>query len=257
MPKLADQGRYVASESTLYRRLREQRLLTHRSPAKPATSRAPQQRIATGPNQVWSWDITWLRQRGRPGRYYYLYMYVDVWSRYIVGWRVELAESDVLAAQLIVEIAKQLAVDLTGIVVHADNGAPMKGMNMLGMLRALGAIASFSRPRVSDDNPFSESLFRTLKYRPGYPTKGFADQAAAVAWVEAFATWYNQEHLHSGVQYVTPHSRHFGQEAAVLANRERVYAAACAARPNRWSGRPIRNWAPIATVSLHPDRAVT
>ncbi|MBC8067680.1 MAG: transposase [Deltaproteobacteria bacterium] len=255
VPKLADQGRYIASESTFYRKLRERQLLTHRSAAKPGVSRAPQQRVATGPNQVWSWDITWLRRRDEPGRFYYLYLFVDVWSRCIVGWSVETAESDVLAARLIAEIAERQRLDLTGLVVHSDNGGPMKGLNMLSMLQWLGVIASFSRPRVSDDNPFSESLFRTFKYRPGYPTKGFADLPAATAWVDAFVAWYNLDHCHSAIRFVTPHSRHHGQEHEILANRVRVYTNARNAVPSRWSGRPTRDWSPILEVLLHPDRA--
>ncbi len=254
VPKLADAGEYFGSESTLFRLLRARELLTHRTAAKPGVSRAPRQLIATGPNQVWSWDITWLKQRGRPGYFYYLYLFVDIWSRFILGWSVERSESDVLSARLVASIAERFGIDLTGVFIHSDNGGPMRGMNMLAKLQQLGVIASFSRPRVSDDNPYSESLFRTFKYRPGYPTKGFFTLEAATAWVDAFVTWYNQEHLHSAICYVTPQSRHFAGEVAVLANRDRVYEAARAAHPERWAGRPTRNWQAVGAVTLHPDR---
>ena len=253
VPLLADrEGRFLASESTFHRILRRRRLSRHRSAARPPTSRAPARRVATGRYQVWSWDITWLRRRDAPGRFYYLYMVLDVWSRCIVGWTVEEAESDTLAAVLMQRITEQLDVDLAGVVLHSDNGGPMRGRTMLAKLEQLGVIASLSRPRVSNDNPFSESLFKTLKYRPGYPTKGFATIDAARAWVTTFVAWYNTEHLHSEIRYVTPHARHFGTEAAVLANRVAVYATARTANPQRWSGK-TRDWSPIGDVTLHPD----
>jgi len=137
-------------------------------------------------------------------------------------------------------------------VLHADNGGPMKGATMVATLERLGVLASFSRPGVSDDNPFSEALFRTLKYRPGYPTQPFADLVAARAWVEAFVEWYNTQHLHSAIRFVTPADRHAGRDIALLVARRAVYARAQRRTPARWSGM-IRDWTPIPTVRLNPE----
>ena len=253
VPRLAERGAYIASESTMYRALRARRLLAHRSPARPATSRAPKRREATGPNQVWSWDITWLRRRDEPGRFYYLYLFIDVWSRYIVGWSIEEVESDALAGALLRRIATRLNIDPTGIVLHSDNGHPMRGASMIATMYALGIVASLSRPRVSNDNPFSESINKTLKYRPGYPSAGFDDLAAAQAWVASFETWYNDEHRHSEIRFVTPSQRFTGAESAVLTQRASVIEAARAAHPERWTGRKLRNCTPIPVVTMHPD----
>jgi putative transposase len=140
------------------------------------------------------------------------------------------------------------------LVLHADNGSPMKGATLKVTLDHLGVTASYSRPRVSNDNPFSEALFRTCKYRPEWPSKGFSGIEAARDWVKRFATWYNRDHLHSGIRFVAPNTRHAGQDQTVLAQRACLWAKARAARPERWSGQP-RNWAPVADVWLNPERA--
>jgi transposase InsO family protein len=250
VPLLADEERYVASESTLYRILREEGLLRHRGRAKAPVRRPPKAHIAKAPNQVWSWDITYLKSPVR-GVFFYLYMVVDVWSRKVVGWAVHDVESAALAATLFESTCKSMRLNPRGIVLHADNGGPMKGSTMVATLERLGVLASYSRPHVSDDNPYSEALFRTLKYRPGFPTKPFLDVTAAHAWVSAFVTWYNSEHLHSGVRFVTPGDRHAGKDAAILAKRHRVYEVARAKNPARWT-TATRNWTPIADVYLNP-----
>lgn len=250
VPDLADQGIYIASESSFYRVLHDEKLMQHRSRAKPATGHRPDPYVATGPWQVASWDITYLKTHVA-GAYFYLYMVIDVWSRKIVGWEVHETECMKRAAMLIENIERTSDFDLSGWVLHADNGSPMRGSTMVATLQRLGAIASFSRPGVSDDNAYSESLFRTLKYRPGYPTSGFATIEDARAWVEGFVLWYNTEHLHSGIRYVTPEDRHSGRDLEVLANREQVYQAARAKNPARWSGA-CRNWDPIEKVRLNP-----
>jgi putative transposase len=254
VPRLADFGRYLASESTMYRVLRAAQLLAHRGRAKAPKRRTVRAHIATGPNQVWSWDITYLMTPVR-GIFQYLYVMMDVFSRKIVGAVVHECESADLAAALFTATCRAQGLDPRGIVLHADNGGPMKGATMVVTLERLGVLASFSRPRVSNDNPFSESLFRTMKYRPEYPTQPFTDLAAARAWVGAFVRWYNTTHLHSGIRFVTPDDRHAGRDVAQLAARHAVYTAACAARPERWSGR-TRNWDPIGTVTLNPERAM-
>jgi len=174
VPRLADDGIYLASESTFYRVLREEDALQHREPSRPRSVARPPEYIATGPLEIWSWDITYLRGAVR-GAFYYLYLVEDIWSRKIVGWAVHEEESMDLSSALIDDVAARLGCDPRGLVLHSDNGGPMKGSTMLATLERLGIVPSFSRPHVSDDNPYSESLFRTLKYRPEYPSGAFAN----------------------------------------------------------------------------------
>lgn len=252
VPRLADEGRYIGSESTIYRILRAEGQDAHRGRAKPRTVRTVDEHVATAANQVWSWDITYLLSAVR-GRFFYLYMVEDVWSRRIVGFEVHEEESMEASAALVRATCAAEDVDPAGLVLHSDNGGPMKGSTMLATLKHLGIVPSFSRPSVSDDNPFIESLFRTLKYRPEYPHKPFDTIDAARAWVTAFVAWYNAEHRHSGIRFVTPDERHHGRENDVLANRVRVYERARRRHPNRWS-RGTRNWTPAPAVFLNPKR---
>lgn len=254
MPALADRGQYVASESTFYRVLRKEGQVKHREPSRTPTNRhRPAAYVATGPNQVWSWDITYLRSPVR-GQFYYLYMIVDVWSRKIVGWAIHEAESDIHASRLMYAAAGHECIRHSQLVLHADNGGPMKGSTLLATLQSLGVASSFSRPRVSNDNPYSESLFRTAKYRPEYPQEGFASVAAACAWAVQFVDWYNTKHRHSGVRFVTPEERHSGREATILARRHVIYTKARSRTPARWSGK-TRNWSPVEEVHLNPQLA--
>lgn len=255
VPRLADQGIYLASESTFYRILHEENALLHREPSRPRSVTRPREQIATGPCEVWSWDITYLRSAVR-GAFYYLYLIEDIWSRKIVGWSVHEEESMDWSAQLIDKTATRLGCDRTGLVLHSDNGGPMKGSTMLATLQRLGIVESFSRPRVSDDNPYSEALFRTLKYRPSYPRGAFADLDAARQWVDDFVSWYNTEHLHSAIRFVTPDDRHAGRDEAILAARQRTYQAARNRTPERWA-RDTRNWQRIEVVKLNPEREKT
>jgi transposase InsO family protein len=252
VPRLADDGIYLASESTFYRVLREEDALQHREPSRPRSVAKPREYVATGPFEIWSWDITYLRSAVR-GAFYYLYLVEDVWSRKIVGWEVHEEESMDLSSALIHDVAARLGCDPRGIVLHSDNGGPMKGSTMLATLERLGIVPSFSRPHVSDDNPYSESLFRTLKYRPDYPSGAFANIEAARRWVEDFVAWYNTEHLHSAINFVTPHDRHTGKDEAILAGRQEVYDAARKRNPHRWSGK-TRNWERVEVVTLNPER---
>lgn len=252
VPRLADKGVYVASESTFYRVLREEKLLAHRGKARPPVSRKPPEHTASVPNQVWSWDITYLKTPVR-GVFLYLYMVVDLYSRRIMGWEVHEEECTKRAAAL-VRRSWEEAGRPEGLVLHSDNGAPMKGATLLATLQVLGIAASFSRPRVSDDNPFSEALFRTLKYRPSFPDQPFEGLEHARAWVSSFVAWYNTEHLHSALNFVTPDDRHFGREATVLTQRRQVYEQARSHRPERWS-RQIRDWSPAGPVRLNPSAA--
>ena len=190
VPRLADAGIYLASEATIYRLLRAAKLLRHRQRSRPATPRKPRSHEAVGPNRVWSWDISYLPTPVR-GLFYYLYLVVDLYSRKVVGWQVHDRESGEAASALVTEACLVEGVCRDQLVLHADNGSPMKGETLLVTLQALGVMPSFSRPSVSDDNPFSEALFRTVKYRPWYPERPFASLAEARAWVERFVAWYN------------------------------------------------------------------
>jgi transposase InsO family protein len=251
VPLLADQGEYVASESTVYRILRDEGQATHRASSKAPTKRhRPEPLTATGPNQVWSWDITYLRSAVR-GSFHYLYMVLDVWSRKIVGFEVHDTECSELAARLLEQscLAEDIGEDV--LVLHSDNGAPMKGATMLATLQELGVAASFSRPSVSNDNPFSESAFRTAKYRPDFPSRPFTDLDEARTWSRSFVRWYNDHHLHSSICFVTPSDRHHGHDVRILDDRDDVYAQARARHPERWS-RETRNWSPAHTVTLNP-----
>lgn len=253
VPKLADEGVYIASESSMYRVLRERGQNHRRGRARrPGRSRPPASFQAKGPCQVWSWDITWL-PGPIAGMFFYLYLIVDIFSRKIVGWEVHERETAEFAARVLERAVRAERCLTSPPVLHADNGSPMKGATMKVTMERLGVIASFSRPRVSNDNPFSEALFRTCKYAPSWPTRGFATIDEARAWVAGFVRWYNTGHRHSAIRFVTPDQRHRGEEHALLAERHRVYQLARAAHPERWSGQ-TRNWQPIGSVWLNPER---
>lgn len=252
VPRLADEGRYIASESTFYRILKAEKQLNHRQTSKPnRLIKKPKGFCATGPNQLYSWDITYLPTAVR-GIFLYLYLVLDIYSRKIVGWQVHEQESSDLSAELMIDICSREKVVHNQVVLHSDNGGPMKGAVMLSTLQKLGVIPSFSRPAVSNDNPYSESMFRTLKYRPEYPGKPFSDVQQARTWVSGFVSWYNTEHLHSAIKFVTPEQRHKGEDRVILAARKRVYEQAKLAHPNRWS-RDIRNWDEVKKVHLNPE----
>ncbi len=252
VPALADQGLYIASESSFYRVLREADQLAHRGKAKPATRQRPKPLQADAPNQLWSWDITYLATTVK-GVFFYLYLIVDVFSRKIVGWEVHESESADWAAKVFRKAYLREGIAGDALVLHSDNGAPMKGATMLATLQRLGVMPSFSRPSVSDDNPYSEALFKTLKYHPGFPDKPFESLEEARTWVAGFEHWYNEIHHHSALRFVTPGQRHRGEETAILEQRHVLYEAAKAQRPERWSGQ-TRNWEPEETVYLNPGK---
>lgn len=250
--KLADSGLYLASESSFYRVMKKNDLLSHRSKNSIRTHTRPKPLVATKPNEIWTWDITYLKSPIK-GRYYYLYLVMDIFSRMIIGYKIEGNESSEWAAELIDKCCIEQQIMKNQLTLHSDNGGPMKGATMLATLQSLGVVASFSRPAVSDDNPFSESLFKTLKYRPSYPDGAFADLEEAREWVKRFVKWYNTEHLHSGIRFVSPRSRHSGADINILIKRKIVYEKAKNLNPLRWSGS-TRNWAPITEVHLNPQK---
>lgn len=255
VPQLADkENLYIASESAMYRILRENNQLHHRQPSAPPQSRTrPRELIADAPNQVWSWDITLLRTEIK-GSFYYLYLVMDVWSRKIVGWEVNDTECTELSTPFIEGTCFAERINANQLVLHSDNGSPMKGSTLIEKMRSLGVANSFSRPGVSNDNPYIESLFRVVKYRPNYPRKPFKSIDEARSWVCGFVEWYNTEHLHSGIRFVSPSTRHKMRENEILRNRKKIYAEAKKRNPSRWT-RGTRNWSPIKEVTLNPGMA--
>lgn len=254
VPILADRGEYIASESTFYRVARRNQLVPHRHASRPPkTVHKPKELIAERPNQIWSWDITYLATSVR-GQFFYLYLFIDIFSRKIVGWQIFEEESARNAADLITDICWRENIAKHQVTLHSDNGSPMKGATMLATMHDLGIAASRSRPSVSNDNPYSESCFKTLKYRPEFPSKPFEDVSAARTWVDEFVTWYNTEHRHSAIRFVTPDQRHRGEDIAILEQRKSVYQRAKMENPARWSG-DTRNWDWIPAVSLNPDKS--
>jgi putative transposase len=255
VPALPDEGVYLASEASFHRVLRAQGQMNRRGRALPhRTSRPPTTQIATRPGDVWRWDVTFLPAQIL-GCWFYFYLILDLYSRKIVGFEVHDTDCAEHAAHLAkrTALAEGVHAKAARPVLHGDNGAALKATTVLAMLHWLGIEPSYSRPRVSDDNAFAEALFRTAKYRPEFPLKGFADLHSARQWAMRFVQWYNHEHRHSGIRYVTPAQRHAGQDGRVLAARHAVYQDARSHNPRRWSGQ-TRNWTPIGVVTLNPER---
>ena len=255
VPMLADEGVYIASESSFARVLRAEEQNAHRGRAKaPKAVRPPTTHIASSPRQVWCWDMTYLPAIVM-GMWFHLYLILDLYSRKIVGWEVHDNDHSDHAAHLVrrTALAEGIAALTDKPVLHGDNGSTLKATTVLSMLNWLGVKPSYSRPRVSDDNAYAESLFRTAKYRPEFPATGFADLDAARAWAADFVHWYNVDHRHSGIQYVSPSQRHAGDDHAILEARHALYLQAREKNPARWSGN-TRNWSPIGAVTLNPER---
>lgn len=254
VPTLLDEGCYIASESSFYRVLRAEGQQHHRGKSAVSTRNKPTTYAATGPNQVWSWDITYLRSSIK-GQYYYLYLVEDIYSRMIVAWEIHESESAEYAAEMIYKASLKHGIGHQDnlLVLHSDNGSPMKGATMLSTLQRLGIVPSFSRPRVSNDNPYSESLFRTLKYRPSYPSKPFESLLEAREWAHGFTIWYNTEHKHSALKFVTPSQRHHGTAESCTARRKQLMDQAKSRHPARWGARKTRNWSLPDKVWLNPD----
>ena len=255
VPMLADEGIYLGSESSMARVLKAHGQNTRRGRAKaPKASRPPTTHIATAPGQVWCWDMTYLPANVM-GRWFHLYLILDLYSRKIVGAEVHDSDDADHAVHLVrrTALAESIASMDTKPVLHGDNGSTLKATTVLAMLQWLGVKPSYSRPRVSDDNAYAESLFRTAKYRPEFPAKGFASLDEARAWAAEFVRWYNVDHRHSGIGYVSPEQRHSGQDKAILAARHALYLQAKSRHPARWSGH-TRDWSHIDVVTLNPER---
>ena len=255
VPMLADEGVYLGSESSMARVLCEHGQNTRRGRAKtPKATRPPTTHIATAPGQVWCWDMTYLPANVM-GRWFHLYLILDLYSRKIVGAEVHDSDDADHAVHLVrrAALAESIATRDTKPVLHGDNGSTLKATTVLAMLQWLGVKPSYSRPRVSDDNAYAESLFRTAKYRPEFPTKGFASLDEARTWAAEFVRWYNVDHRHSGIRYVSPQQRHAGEDQAILAARHELYAKAKLRNPARWSGN-TRDWSHVGVVTLNPER---
>lgn len=253
VPQLADKGIYLAFESSFYRVLKKHQQQNHRGRMKPRRKvPEPTSFTATGPNQVWTWDISYCPSAVR-GQHWYLYLVLDIYSRKIVAWEVHSAESGLLAKRLIERALLREGCWHKPPVLHSDNGAPMTSHTLRARLAELGMPMSHSRPRVSNDNPYSESLFRTLKYCPAWPSKGFASLTDVRDWMLTFEHAYNSHHLHSGINFVTPNTRHAGKDLEQLQHRKRVYEAAKRRNPRRWS-KATRNWELVGAVALNPGK---
>lgn len=254
IPALADQGTYIASEATAYRVLHKHDMQKQRTPERPKTHKKPQALVAAAPNQVFCWDITYLRSV-IAGQFFYLYLVTDIYSRRIVSAKVQEREDDQHATAFFASIWASDGLDPSKVVLHSDNGNAMKGAILSATLDRLGVRRSYSRPRVSDDNPFVESLFGTMKGRVEYPRRPFASIADAQKWVDAFVHWYNEVHRHSALNWVTPMARHRGEDVEQLERRRETYSRARARHPERWSGA-IRNCAPASEVTLNPSSSI-
>jgi putative transposase len=249
VPILADEGTYLASESTFYRLLHAHGAQHARGRARRRSHKAAPTHVARAPNEVWCWDVTYLPSQVR-GMFFYLYAVLDLYSRKLVAWEVHASETGELAAELLERARWREKLAGKSLVLHADNGAPQRSFTLRAKLQELGIAPSYSRPGVSDDNAFIESWFRTLKYIPAYPNSGFKDLDQAREWTRRFVDWYNGEHRHREIGFVTPDQRHSGHSRAVLAQRRQVYAQAQSLNPTRWS-RDIRCWGEPDQVHLN------
>jgi len=252
--KLLSRGVYLASIRTIYRVLAELGESKERRNQRLPHPYVKPSLTATGPNQVWTWDITKLATLEK-GVFLHAYVIIDLFSRYVVGWMVAAKECKHLAAQLFAEAAARHGIE-PGLIVHADRGAAMKSDTLAQLLATLGVDQSFSRPHVSDDNPFSESQFKTLKYQPDYPGF-FATLLHARGWLESFFGWHNDEHHHSGLALFTPADVFFGRFMAVHAARQEALDAAYARHPERFPNGPPKAALPPATVQINPLEAST
>jgi putative transposase len=253
--KLLDEGRYLASVSTMYRVLHahdevheRRRQATHPAHKKPEL-------VATGPNEVWSWDISKLLGPVK-WSYYYLYVVIDIYSRYVPGWMLARAENATLAKVLISETLDKHGIGPGRLTLHSDRGSPMTAKPFVFLMADLGVTRSYSRPHTSNDNPYSESHFRTAKYRPDFPDR-FGSYEDAHAWCTRFFSWYNHEHRHSGIGYHTPADVHFGRAEFLRDQRAVVLQSAYAAHPERFVRKPPEPPKLPALAWINEPREVT
>ena len=249
---LLDEGIYCCSIRTMYRLLDNNAEVRERRDQLRHPTYHKHELLATGSNQLWSWDITKLLGPAK-WTYFYLYVILDVFSRYVVGWMLAPAESSELATKLIKETILKQEVPPNQLTLHADNGSSMKSKPVAFMLADLGVTKTHSRPHVSDDNPFSESQFKTMKYRPEFPDR-FGSLADARAHCQEFFQWYNNEHHHSGIAMLTPYEVHYGLAADVIDNRQRVLTAAFELHPERFVRKPPQHAKLPEAVWINPPK---
>jgi putative transposase len=249
---LLDEGRYLCSERTMYRLLAEHQEVRERRDQLTHPAYAKPELLADRPNQVWSWDITKLLGPQK-WSYYYLYVILDVFSRYVVGWTVQLKESAVIAEQLIAQAIAQQQITRGQLTLHADRGSSMRSKPVAFLLADLGITKTHSRPYTSTDNPYSEAQFKTMKYRPGFPER-FGSIEVARGFCRPFFDWYNHTHRHSGIGLMTPAAVHYGRAGALHAERARVLATAFSANPERFvRGAPVPPPLPTAAWINRPS----
>ena len=247
---LLDEGSYHCSTRTMYRILHDHREVRERRNQLRHPNYKKPELLATGPNQVWSWDITKLLGPAK-WTYYYLYTILDIYSRYVVGWVLASCENAGLARRLIRDSIDRQNVEPGELIIHSDRGPSMKSHTVAQLLAALGVVKSHSRPHVSNDNPFSESQFKTMKYRPEFPDR-FGSQEDGHAFCKPFFHWYNHEHYHSGISMLTPAMVHYGRAAEVLLARQTTLDAAFVARPERFVNKPPTPLALPKAVWINP-----
>jgi putative transposase len=253
---LLEEEQYLCSERTMYRILAENQPVRERRNQLQHPQYTKPELVATGPNEVWSWDITKLLGP-KKWTYFYLYVLLDIFSRYAVGWMVADRENSALAGHLIEETCNKQGVQPKVLTLHSDRGAPMTSKCTAQLLADLGVTRSLSRPQVCDDNPFSEAQFKTLKYQPGFPGR-FTGIEHATDHSRSFFPWYNTEHRHGGICMLTPHDVHYGRAEEVLAQRQRIMDAACAAHPERFvRGVPKIRPLPEAVWINPPETSAT
>ena len=253
---LLDEDVYLCSERTMYRVLDSREAVQERRAQRSHPEYKKPELMATGPNQVWSWDITRLLGP-KKWSYFYLYVVLDIFSRYVVGWMVADRENSALAGRLIQQSCLKHGVQPRVLTLHSDRGAPMTSQCTAQLLADLGVTRSLSRPQVSDDNPFSEAQFKTLKYHPSFPGQ-FQDQHQAKNFCRSFFRWYNAEHRHGGISMLTPEQVHFGHADQVIARRKAVLRKAFAIHPGRFvSGEPKPKPIPEAVWINPPSLPLT
>jgi putative transposase len=252
---LLDERNYLCSIRTMYRILDDAKEVRERRNQLRHPKYTKPELLAEAPNQVWSWDITKLLGPAK-WTYFYLYVILDIFSRYVVGWMVADGESASLASELITQTCAKQGIEPGQLTIHADRGSSMKSKTVALLLSDLGVTKTHSRPHVSDDNPFSESQFRTLKYRPDFPQR-FGSIVDARGFCRPFFDWYNTEHRHSGIALMTPEAVHYGRAEALQAERQRILAAAYQAHPERFVGRPPVPPALPAAVWINPPKELS
>lgn len=247
---LLDEGVYHCSVRTMYRILEQEGEVRERRRVVPRSHYTKPELLATAPNQLWSWDITKLKGPAK-WNYFHLYVILDVFSRCVVGWMVADRESATLAKTLIEETCTRQQIPRDQLILHADRGSSMKSKAVALLLADLGVTKTHSRPHVSNDNPFSEAQFKTLKYRPGFPER-FGSLEDARAFCQGFFDWYNRSHRHSGIAFMTPESLHRGETSTIIENRSSTLRVAFIDHPLRFKGKLPQPATPPAAVWINP-----